>query len=211
MHTKTQALLLMAPGCAHCPTQLTILGGLIEKGQLGELRVVNIAEHPEVAAQHGTRSVPWIRIGDFELSGSHTAEELGHWVQHANQGTGMSEYLSERLEQGKLDEVQTFLHRQPEHLPALIELLQSMETPMAVRIGVGALLEDLEGTPALRGLVTALGELTSAREPQIRTDACHYLGLSHDAAAGQYIRPLLHDSDPDVRETAQESLPLLEN
>lgn len=211
MSAKTQALLLIAPGCAHCPSQLVALSHLIEKGQLGRLDVVNVLEHPEIAAEHGSRSVPWVRIGPFELSGSHSAEELARWIDHANRGTGMAEYLTELLEAGGLRQAEETLLRQPQQLSALIDLLGSLETPMAVRIGVGAIMEGLEGTAGLRTLVPALGKLTSANEPQIRTDACHYLGLSHDPAAGPYIRPLLDDADPEVREAAEESLQLLAN
>ncbi len=211
MPTKTQVLFLMAPGCAHCPGQLSILCELMEQGRLGRLDVVNIAEHPEIAAEAGTRSVPWMRIGPFELSGSHTAEEIARWVDRANRGTGMADYFSELLSQGGLAQVQALLRRDPSQLPALIELLASPDTPIAVRVGVDAILEDLEGTPELRALIPAFGKLTQAREPQIRTDASHYLGLTHDPAAGQYLRPLLEDNDPDVRETAEESLLLLPN
>lgn len=209
MSEKTQALLLMAPGCAHCPGQLATLCALLEQGQLGRLQVINIAEHPEIAAEHGTRSVPWLRIGPFELAGSHTPEELARWVAHANQGTGMDDYLSELLTQGKLPQAENILRRQPEQLPALIDLLASLETPMAARIGVGAIIEGLEGSPEFHRLVPALVELTTADAPPIRTDACHYLGLSHDPAARQYLQPLLDDPDPEVRETAVESLQLL--
>jgi hypothetical protein len=43
-------------------------------------------------------------------------------------------------------------------------------------------------------------------QARVRTDACHYLGLSHNPAAQQYIQPLLNDVDAEVREVAAEAL-----
>jgi hypothetical protein len=49
------ALLLMAPGCAHCPVVLESLGRLLKDGRLGRLEVINVAAHPEAAVAAGTR------------------------------------------------------------------------------------------------------------------------------------------------------------
>ena len=77
------ALLLMAPGCAHCPVVLEGLGRLLKEGRLGRLEVVNVAVHPEAAVAAGTRSVPWTRIGPFELDGLYGPAELAEWAAYA--------------------------------------------------------------------------------------------------------------------------------
>jgi len=43
----------------------------------------------------------------------------------------------------------------------------------------------------------------------VRADACHYLGLSGDAAARPWLDARLGDNDADVREIAAESLQAL--
>jgi len=40
----------------------------------------------------------------------------------------------------------------------------------------------------------------------VRSDACHYLSLTHDVSVKKYIQPLLDDDHEDVREVAEESL-----
>jgi HEAT repeat protein len=80
---------------------------------------------------------------------------------------------------------------------------------MALRIGIGALVEDLAGEPALRSAVPALVQLTLSDNPQARADACHFLGLAGDPRAVPAVRPLLDDERPDVREIAAETLALL--
>ena len=66
------ALLLLAPGCPHCPAVLEGLSGLLKEGVIGRLEAVNAAIHPERAAELGVRTVPWARIGPFELEGEQT-------------------------------------------------------------------------------------------------------------------------------------------
>jgi hypothetical protein len=185
------------------------LGELLKKGGIGRLEAINIAEHPEAAAEVGTRTVPWCRIGPFELEGLHSERELADWAEHARQGTGMPEYLSDLLESQKLDRVTRLVREQPGRQPDLIALIADLETPMGVRIGVGAVFEELAQHGELSALVPQLGALTRFPEPQIRADACHYLGLTEAPEAIPFVKPLLEDPDAEVREIAAESLPLL--
>lgn len=203
------ALLLLAPGCAHCPAVLEGLSRLLKAGRLGRLEVVNIAAHPEAAAEARTRSVPWCRIGPFELEGAHTPAELAEWAEHATNGTGMSAYVSALLESQRLPRVVELVREAPRRLRDLVSLAGDLETPMAVRIGVGAVFEEFAGSTALAEVVPDLGALCRAADAQVRADACHYLGLSGAADARPYVRGLLDDPDEEVREIAAESLALL--
>jgi hypothetical protein len=211
METLPDALLLLAPGCAHCPTVLEGLSGLLKTGRLGRLEVINIAAHPEAAAAAGTRSVPWCRIGPFELAGLHSPAELAGWVEHAAQGTGMPEYLSDLLGSQQLAKVQTLVTERPGLLADLVNLIADLDTPMGVRIGVGAVFEDLAVHGRLDEVVPQLAALTRASAPQVRADAAHYLGLSRHPDAAAALQALLQDDDAEVREIAAESLALLDS
>ncbi|MCU7891834.1 MAG: thioredoxin family protein [Candidatus Thiodiazotropha sp. (ex Ustalcina ferruginea)] len=101
MMTKREApevLFLLATGCAHCPSVLEGLSQLLKQGEIGRMEAVNIVEHPEVAQKVGTRSVPWTRIGGFELEGMLTPAELSRWVDLASQNKGIDTYFSHLLE-----------------------------------------------------------------------------------------------------------------
>ncbi|MCU0972322.1 MAG: HEAT repeat domain-containing protein [Gammaproteobacteria bacterium] len=174
----------MAPGCAHCPVVLASLSRLLEQGRLGRLEVVNVVAHPEAARAVGTRSVPWTRIGPFELDGLYGPAELAEWAGHAAAGTGMAAYLAHLIEQRQLDRAVTIAGREPGALEALLGLAGSLETPMGIRIGI------------------------SAPEPQVRADAAHFLGLAATEAARPTLLSLLADPDAAVREIAAESLAL---
>lgn len=200
----------MAPGCAHCPVVLESLARLLKEGLLGRLEVVNVVAHPEAARAAGTRSVPWTRIGRFELDGLYGSGELAGWAGHAAAGTGMAEYLAHLLEHRQLDRAAAIAGREDGALAALLGLAGSLDTPMGIRIGISAVVEELAGTAALRDALPALVALAASPEPQVRADAAHFLGLTAAEAARPALEPLLADADPQVREIAAESLALLD-
>jgi hypothetical protein len=206
---RPEALLLIANGCPHCPTVLQGLSELVKSGQLGRLEVINITVHPEVAQLHSVRSVPWLRVGPFQLTGLRSPAELAQWVQRAQSNQGIIEYFGELLSAGDLAGVSATLKRAPESVAALIQLLGDPEAELQIRLGVSAVLEDLEGSELLAGQIDALGRLSAHADTRIRIDAAHALGLSHIDAARPYLEALQNDADSEVREVATESLAAL--
>ncbi len=204
------ALLLVVPQCPHCPGVLEALSKLVKEGAIGRLEVVNVVQHPEQAVELGVRTVPWIRIGSFELEGSQSLGELRQWVEAASHGEGTGDYYQHLLESRRLDQVVAQIKARPATLRDLVAALESPETPMAVRIGIGAVMEEFAETSTLQDIVPLLDELSHSAEPQIRADACHYLSLSGTAAALAPVQRLLEDEDQEVREIARESLAILE-
>lgn len=204
------ALLLIAPGCPHCASVLASLSELVKNGRIGRLEVVNIAVHPEAAQAAGTRSVPWTRIGSYELAGNYTLGELGEWADKAAAGGNANDYIKELLEQQQLDTAIDYLKQHPDQLPALLELMQEEEQSLTVRFGIGAILEALAGSETLKSLVPALIELAGSEKSNIRADAAHYLGLSGSPEAIPVLKKLLEDENADVREIAGDSLETLE-
>lgn len=202
---KPDVELLVASGCAHCPGVLAALSHLLEQGLIGRLEVVNVSLHPEVAQVRGIRSVPWTRIGPFSLQGSYPASALREWAVRAADNRGMAEYFGELLQEQRLDEALTLVRRDPSQLATLVEMIGDLETPMGVRIGIGALFEDLAENGELAPALPHLARLAGAGQAPVRADAAYYLGLV-GAAAYDALRPLLQDSDAEVREIAAEGL-----
>ena len=202
------ALVYIGSGCPHCPAVVDGLTRLVKDGRLARLEVVNLSVVESVPGDVA-RSVPWMRIGPFELVGSIPAGELADWAERAATGEGWAAYYAHLLEHRRLDEVERLVYARPATLIDLLDLLGDTGTPMALRIGIGALLEGLAGGPILAGAVPVLVQLTLSDLPQTRADACHYLGLAGDAQATPAVRRLLDDEQPDVREIAGETLALL--
>jgi len=201
--------MLVGSHCPYCPTVLKGLSELVKTGAVGKLEAVNIEQHPEIAHALGVRSVPWVRIGPFELEGLRSEKELREWAEAAGSGAGLVSYLAELLSTGKIDGTIKLIQENPAALNALLLLFSKPETQLNTRIGISAIMEDLAGSELLQGIVDRLGELAKHDESRIRGDAAHYLGLTGSEKASIYLEPLLNDADADVRAVARESLDLL--
>ena len=160
--TVPEALLLIAPGCPHCPVVLEGLSTLVKEGAVGRLEVINIAAQPERAQTLGVRTVPWARIGPFELEGLRSADELRRWAKQAHSGQGMAVYLDELLKQGQRRKVEEMVRDEPAYLGNLVELLGGQETSINTRIGIMATFEELEGS----GLAGAVVNQLCVRRPK---------------------------------------------
>lgn len=200
------AELLIAPGCSHCPVVLDALTTLLKKGRIAKLIITNIHEVPERAQQLGVRSVPWLQLGPFTLTGQYSLGELTEWAEQAGSLEGMSRYINEALKQGKLAEVESLLKKQPQWLSALIPLIENEETDIKTRFGIDALIETLAVDTDLGPLITEFGKLSASDRQALRTDATHYLSLTHHKDAVPFLEARLNDENEDIREIARDGL-----
>lgn len=201
-----EALMLLGTHCAYCPAVLTNLTELVKQGVLSKLEVINLEQRPEVAQQLGVRSVPWVRIGPFELAGNRSMAELRQWAQTSASPDGIRGYIEAMLAEGEMERVLAMIAKDAGIMTRVVELLADADAKINVRLGIGVIMEEYEGQPLLQAYIPQLGALTRHADPRVRGDACHYLALSHSERAEPFIRPLLQDANPDVREVAEESL-----
>jgi hypothetical protein len=206
MPSPPDALLFISSHCPHCPAVLAGLSDLVKRGSIGRLEVVNSEIHPEAAEAQGVRSVPWLRLGPFTLTGARTQGELEAWAQRAVSPEGMSEAFHDLLKRGGLRQVLAMVAEEPARLALLLPIVGNPEAIINVRLGAGVVLEEYAGSAALRTLIPALGELSVHPDARVRADACHYLGLSGGATARPWLEARLDDADADVREIAREGL-----
>jgi hypothetical protein len=198
--------LLIAPGCPHCGSVTEILTKLVKEGLIGRLEIINLSIRPEAAAEAGTRSVPWFRIGEFEFTGAHSEQEIRQWAEKAAQGDGWSAYYHDLIDNRELDQATSSLQQHPERLGELIATLEDKDLPMVVKIGIGAVIEEFEHSESLKQCIPELIELTRSEDPATRADACHYLGLTGSREVIPSLEGLLHDKDRHVREIAKETI-----
>jgi len=184
---------------------------MVKDGTLSHLEIINIATHPEKAESLGARSAPWIRIGKFEFTGHYKEDELRGWADLAATNSGFSAYFSHLLEVRRLDTVVKVIKEHPNSLSELLQLIGDPDTPMSIRIGVGAAMEELQEQGLLSPAIPMLSEITMSDLPQIRADACHYLCLTESPEALPAVTRLLTDEDSEVREIAAETVAFLNN
>jgi len=200
------AIVLISPTCAHCAQVVDSLQVLVKDGTLSRLEIVNAEIETNLATSLNVRSVPWIRIGSFVLEGSHNESELRQWASRVFTPDGMAWYFDEQLKDGKLEIVETMVNEEPERLLAIIPLAADTDTAIQTRVGIGALLEGLEGSGKTTILVPDLGKLTRHPDARVRADACHYLALCENPDAVAFLEKCLKDGDPTVREIAAEGI-----
>lgn len=206
MNSLPSVLMFMGTQCTFCGPMMQLLTEIMKSGRIADLHVVNIEANPELARQHGVRSVPWLQIGPFELAGTRTKKELLLWIERASSFEGISDYLEEVLAEGKIESANKLIQRYPQALENVIDLMADPEAKINVRLGVGVIIEDMAATEAFKVVTPRLVEYLSNDDARIRGDACHYLSLTKDVSYISAIKNLLSDKNEEVREIAQDSL-----
>jgi len=200
------ALLFSLPGCPHCPGMKRSLARLLDEGLIATLEVADAAVEAERAQRLGVKSVPWLRLGPFEFEGGMAPDELRNWARLAARPDGLKAYYFEMLKTGRRAGVEQSLREDPRRSIALAELVTDADVSMAVRLGVGAVLEELQGSGVAEPMAPRLAQALAAAGPRDRADIAHFLGLIGGAAALAALRGCLDDGDPEVREIAREAL-----
>lgn len=204
-----KTLLLIGPGCPHCASLLEVLSKLVKQGEIAQLEIINVAQSPEVAQEFGVRSVPWLRIGEFEFDGARTEGEIHNWLKAIRSENSVGVYFQYLLTEGKLQKVIDMVKTTPGYLQALITLAKDSEQGMKVQLGVSAVFEDLEGSEILQSAVEDFGDFITNADSKIRADGAHFLSLTHSQNARPYLELLSNDESADVKEIAQEALDAL--
>lgn len=205
-----EVMMLLGTHCPHCPQVLNALGEMVKKAEISKLEIINLEQRPDIAKDLGVCSVPWVRIGRFELTGLRSLQELREWVAKASSTEGMVLQLNELLTTGGLDDAVELVKKQPDYLGAIMEILAEPDAKINVRIGIGVIIEELQGTTTLQKYVDQLGALTRHEAAPVRTDAAHYLALTGSVTARPYLEALRDDESTEVREIAEDGLAKLD-
>jgi hypothetical protein len=179
---------------------------LQQEGAIATLEIVDATLEVERARQLDVKSVPWLRIGRFEFEGQMSLGDLRAWAERVAQPEGMKRYFFEMLQRGQRVKVERLIREDGQRSLALAELLADPEASMAVRIGIGAVLEELQGSGMTAAMAPKLGEILRDPEPRNRADAAHFLSLVGGAQAARLLRDCLDDPDAAVREIAYDAL-----
>ena len=204
--TPADAEILISSHCNHCPRVLSDLTDLLKLGKIGTLKAINVEHHPEAAASRAVRSVPWIKIGPFILEGQYRTVELQQWAERAASNEGMAAYFDELLQNQQLARALSLVRAEPQWLDTLIDMATDVQTPMATRIGIGAIFEDLAETDILHQGLKQFLQMIQSEHPQTRADGAYYIGLLGPKFAKAHLSELLHDPDHEVREIVQEAI-----
>jgi len=189
-----------------CPSVLQALCDLLKEGLIASLETINLSVAPEAATRYGVKTVPWIRIGEFELEGQHSPSELRQWAEYCDQDSGWAHYFTYLIQNSQRHKILKKIGQQKSLINVLIELLDNTETDFGVRLGIDAIFEELAGSSSLKAAIPALVALSRHPEARIRCDALHYLALSHSNEVLSILNDGTQDDDLHVRESANDAL-----
>ncbi len=206
------ATMLLSSSCAHCPGVLDALSKMIKAGDIASLTVINLEQTPDALELYNVRSVPWVKIGQHELTGSQTLEALkqrAEWAKDENNNeTKVIADFDFLLSDGQVDVVIEKLKKNPDTFSAIMTLLSDSGTVLSSRIGIGVVVEEFAGSSLIKKHIDQLGKLSKHNDSRIRADAFHYLGFTADKSARPLLKAGLDDksNNNEIKEIISDSL-----
>jgi hypothetical protein len=208
-----KAIMLLSGSCAFCPSVLDSLSKMIKSGELSSLQIINLEQSPEAMQEYNVRSVPWVRIGTHELTGSQTLEALQQRAQWAADDEvsqdGTKNTIADfdfLLSDGQVNKVVDALQKNESDFKHIMMLLGDVGSVLSTRIGIGVVFEEFAGSDIVKTLIPQLGEFSQHDDSRIRADAFHYLGMTADKSAIPFLEAGKNEKDDDIKEIIADSL-----
>ena len=200
------AILMITSQCPHCASVMASLTEMVKQGELASLEIINLEKKPEIAEKLAIRSVPWMKIGWFELEGLHSQKELREKAQQASSEEGALAYISDELLEGRVNKVLSLLAGRHDLIQHVLSLLEDADAKINVRLGIGVVMEEYAASDWFVPYISYLAEYSRHKDERVRADVCHYLSLTENKEVVPVIQGLLADTSEAVREVAAESL-----
>jgi hypothetical protein len=212
--TSPKATMLLSSSCAFCPSVLDSLSKMIKSGELSSLEVINLEQNPDAMQKYNVRSVPWVRIGIHELTGSQTLEAFQQRAKWAMDEDKLTDNIAADfdflLSDGQVNKVIEAIQKDNSKLQSVMDLLGDTGTVLSTRIGIGVVFEEFAGSDLLKSLIPELGKLSKHKDSRIRADTFHYLGMTADKSAIPFLEAGKKESnntnDLEIKEIIEDSL-----
>lgn len=188
---------------------MAVMSDLVKTGELASLEIVNLEQNPELAAELGVRSVPWARIGSFELEGLRSKAEYQQWIARAQQPDGVREYIETLLGDGEVSKVIKLIENDHDAMQWVFDLMLDPDAKINLRLGIGVLMEEFAASDWFTAYIPQLEKLCRHDDARVRADACHNLALTENPKVLPVLQSMLNDSSAEVREVAQDGLDAL--
>lgn len=197
--------LFVMQGCHACPQMERIFHDLKHKGEITELKVFDVNEYPRLAQQYNIRSVPHYMINGIAFSGLKSHTEILSLL-HSEEEQNLQLWIAEQLAEGQLSGVETRVIQQPQAREALVQLLEDIDTPLMVRIGLTAVIESLAEHGVFTDIESRFIELANHPQDRIAIDAIYYLQLLSSPATLEKLSEIAQIGRSELQQQAQELL-----
>ena len=193
------------PGCQVCPQMERTFHELQQKGEISELKVIDVHQYPELAEQYHIRSVPFYRINGVAFSGLKSQSEILTLLQSETEQK-LRVWISDQLGEGRLTDVETLIAADAQGREAMMQLLEDMDTPLMVRVGLTAVVESLAERGFFSSLEARFLQLVDHPEERVAIDAIYYLHLLSTPASLDKLAEIAQAEESELQLQAQELL-----
>jgi glutaredoxin len=197
--------LFVMQGCQVCPQMERTFHDLQLKGEISDLKVFDVNEYPELAQQYNIRSVPYYTINGIAFTGLKSQSEILKLLQ-SEEVENIQLWITEQLAEGQLAEVEMRVLQQPAVREALMQLLEDVDTPLMVRIGLSAVIETLAEQGVFSSFEARFIALADHPQDRIAIDAIYYLQLLSTAATLARLAEIAQTGRSELQQQAQELL-----
>lgn len=205
-----EATVLLGTHCPHCPAILHSLSELVKKGEISQLHAINIEAAPEVAQKYAVRSVPWVKIGDYILTGLQPLDALQQRIKWSDDKNVLLGEFDHMLSNGEVEQVTASINADNAQFDVIMTLLADPATILSTRIGIGVIMEDFENTDLIKSQLKEFTKLLDSSDSRVRADAAHYLSLTHSDGAIPSLKAHQDDKNSDVRAVIKDSIESLQ-
>ena len=199
--------LYVAPQCTFCPSVVRQLLPLPFSSPRIELTIIDGLLFPEMAQEHGIKSVPTLILDEFRWTGSLKMEDLVSALLERDPAQLPFSALENMMMEGNADQLTAMILKAGACFPSFIDLLT--HPLFSVRLGAMVVMEALiEENPVLANqAVEPLWERFSQADPQIQGDIIYLFGeLGARDMVSKISGVLNGDYDGEVKEAAEEAL-----
>lgn len=197
--------LFVMPGCPVCPQMERLFRQLQQEGLLERLEIIDITQNPQRAQQLGIRSAPSYLINGVLFSGMKPRSEIEALMKQ-NPTEKWRSLLSEELAEGGMEVARQAVLEHEAAREALFDLLEDAQTPLVVRIGLSAILEEMAEQGLLEAYQSRLQRLVRHEDERIALDGLYYLSMLHTPEASETLTHIAENPQHPLHGQARELL-----
>lgn len=209
LKSPVDLLILVAPVCPHCPQAVRLGLSLAVRQPLIKLTVVDAVQFGDIASQYKVKSTPTTIVnGGLTLIGTIAEHDLIKGIIESAEGSSLTAVIDSMIKSGRAEDAGKLIcERDASRAVLPIYLSKEFSTRMGALVAIE---EALSVNPRiLDPIVGDLVALLSQDDVALRGDTAELLGKIGNPSAEPALRKAAQDSDPDVREAAEEALELL--
>lgn len=203
-------LILIAPMCPHCPQTVRMGLSVAVHQPLIRLSVVDALQFGDIASDFKVKSTPTTIVnGGLTLVGTFKEQDLVKGLIECEAEASLTAIIDSMIKSGRAEDAGRLICER-NAAPAVIPIYLSKE--FSARMGALVAIEEalLINPRIMDPVVEDLIPLVFQDDVALRGDTAELLGKIGNPIAKSALRKVAEDSDPDVREAAEEALEMLE-